>query len=286
MSTPSLETHLSSPTQTVTIRRDGPATIIGERINPSGRRRLLASLKRGDMEIVRRDARAQVEAGAAILDVNAGVPGMDQAALMQQIIQAVREVTEVPLCIDSHNPRVLEAGLFQYRGKALLNSVSGRERSLAAVLPLAGEHQAAVIGLAMDDDGLPASAEQRLQIAAKIVERAESLGIPRSDVIIDPLALAARTDARAAMETLESIRLIVRELGVNVTLGASNLSHGLPQRSTINAAFVAMAIASGVTCPIANPLDKAVREAILASDLIVGHGKWIEDWIDRPFTRN
>lgn len=232
------------------------------------------------MELVRRDAVAQVRAGAALLDVNAYVPGVDQAVLMQQIIRAVREVTDVPLCIDSHSPRVLEAALRQCQGKPLLNSVNGKERSLAAVLPLVVEHRTAVIGLAMDDEGLPETAEQRLRIAARIVERAESLGIPRSDVIVDPVVLTARASARAAREALKSIPLIVGELGVNVTVGASNLSHGLPHRPAINAAFVAMAIAGGATCPIANPLDSAVREAIRASSLIVGHGEWTTDWID------
>jgi 5-methyltetrahydrofolate--homocysteine methyltransferase len=259
-------------------------TVIGERINPSGRKRLMASLRAGDMDVVRRDAIAQVEAGAALLDVNAGVPSLDQAALMRQIVQAVREVTDAPLCFDSHSPRVLKAALSQYQGKALLNSVSGKERSLAAVLPLVKEHQAAVIGLAMDDTGLPRTAEQRLRAAAKIVERAESLGIPRSDVIIDPLVLAASSDSHAARETFRSIRLIADELGVNLTLGASNLSHGLPHRAAINAAFVAMAIAYGVTCPIANPLSKPVREAILASNLILGKGGWAKDENNSPVT--
>ena len=276
MSTQNLTTIVSSLAQTVAISHDRPVTIIGERINPSGRKQLAASLQRGSMDIVRRDAIAQVKAGAALLDVNAGVPGMDQAALMQQVIQAVCKVTDVPLCIDSHNPRVLEAALCKYQGKALLNSVNGKERSLAAILPLVKDHQVAVIGLAMDDDGLPHTAEQRLRAATRIVERAESLGIPRRDVIIDPLVLAGSTDARAAKETLKAIPLIVRELGVNITLGASNLSHGLPRRTAINAAFVAMAIASGVTCPITNPLSQAVREAIRASDLIMGHGDWTE----------
>jgi 5-methyltetrahydrofolate--homocysteine methyltransferase len=277
---PSLETLISSPTQTVTISHDRPIAVIGDRINPSGRRQLTASLKAGNMDVVRRDAIAQVQAGAALLDINAYVPGMDQGVLMRQIIQAVREVTDVPLCLDSHSPRVLKAALSQYRGKPLINSVNGKARSLAAVLPLVKEHQAAVIGLAMDDAGLPKTAEQRLGIAARIVERAESLGIPRSDVIVDPVVLTARADTLAAREALKGIRLVVRELGVNVTIGASNLSHGLPRRPAINAAFVAMAIASGVTCPIANPLDRAVRQAIRASSLIMGHGKWTADWID------
>jgi 5-methyltetrahydrofolate--homocysteine methyltransferase len=275
-----LKTTVSSPTQTVTISRDGPVTIIGERINPSGRKRLTASLKAGNMEVVRRDAVAQARAGASLLDVNAYVPGVGQAVLMQQVIRAVREVTDVPLCIDSHSPRVLKAALRECQGKPVLNSVNGKERSLAAVLPLVVEHRTAVIGMAMDDEGLPETAVQRLRTAARIVERAESLGIPRRDVIVDPVVLTARLDALAAREALKSIPLIVRELGVNVTLGASNLSHGLPHRTAINAAFVAIAIASGATCLIANPLDRQVRETIRASSLIVGRGEWTLHWID------
>jgi 5-methyltetrahydrofolate--homocysteine methyltransferase len=274
-----LETIVSSPTQTVTISRDGPVVLIGERINPTGRKKLMAALQEGNMDVVRRDAAAQVEAGAAILDVNAGLPGADEAALILQIVEAVREVTDVPLCIDSPNPEVLETALSQYEGKALVNSVNGEERSLASVLPLVKKYNAAVIGLAMDDDGIPQTAEKRLEVARKIITRAEALGIPRSDVIIDPLVLAVCTDAEAAQKTLKGIRLIVSEFGVNITMGASNISHGLPNRAAINAAFMAMAIASGLTCPITNPLSLAVSEAILASDLILGRDEWAMNWI-------
>jgi 5-methyltetrahydrofolate--homocysteine methyltransferase len=231
------------------------------------------------MDVIRRDAMTQVEAGAAILDVNAGLPGADEAALMQQIIDAVREVTDVPLCLDSPNADVLDAALAKYEGKALVNSVNGEERSLATVLPLVSKYKAAVIGLAMDDDGIPQTAEKRLEVAQKIVERAGALGIPASDVIIDPLVLAVCTDAKAAVETLKGIRLIVDELGVNITMGASNVSHGLPSRAAINAAWMAMSIAAGLTCPITNQLSTAVREAILASDLILGRDEWAMNWI-------
>jgi 5-methyltetrahydrofolate--homocysteine methyltransferase len=274
-----LETIVSSKTRTVTISRDGPVAIIGERINPTGRKKLMAALQAGNMDVVRRDAVAQVKAGAAILDVNAGLPGADETALMLQTIAAVREVTDIPLCIDSPNPQVLEAALSQYEGKALVNSVNGEKRALETILPLVKEHNAAVIGLAMDDDGIPQTAQKRLEVAGKIIERAQALGIPRRDVIIDPLVLAVCTDAQAARETLQAMRLIVREYGVNLTMGASNISHGLPNRSTINAAFMAMSIAAGLTCPITNPLSVAVREAILASDLLLGHDEWAMNWI-------
>ena len=274
-----LETVVSSASQTVTIGRNGPVVIIGERINPTGRKKLMAALKEGNMDVVRRDAAAQVAAGAGILDVNAGVPGADEPALMQQLIRAVREVTDVPLCIDSPNPNTLEAGLRIYDGKPLINSVNGEERSLDTILPLVKKYNAAVIGLAMDDDGIPQTAEKRLQVAHKIVERAESMGIPACDVIIDPLVLTVGSDAQAARTTLTATKLIVAELGANITMGASNVSFGLPDRAVINATFMAVAIACGLSCPITNPLSTAVRESILASNLLLGHDEWAMNWL-------
>ena len=274
-----LETTVTSASQAVTIGRNGPVRIIGERINPTGRKQLMAALQEGDLDVVRRDAKAQIEAGAAILDVNAGVPGADEPALMRKMIAAVREVTDAPLCIDSPNPKTLEAGLKAYDGKALVNSVNGEERSLQNILPLVAKYGAAVIGLCMDDDGIPQTAERRLSVARKIIARAEGLGIPRSDVIIDPLVLTVGADQQAARTTLTATRLIVREFGVNITMGASNVSHGLPDRPAINAAFLAMAIACGLSCPITNPLSTQVREAVLVGNLLLGHDEWAMDWI-------
>ena len=274
-----LSTTISSATQTITISRDGPVVIIGERINPTGRKSLMAALQEGNLDVVRSDAAAQVEAGAGILDVNAGVPGADDVALMPQMIAAVRQVTDVPLSIDSPNPRVLKAGLDCYQGKALVNSVNGEEKSLASILPLIKEYNAAVIGLCMDDDGIPQTAEKRLEVARKIVDRAEGLGIPREDVIIDPLVLTVGSDAQAALTTLEATRLIVAELGVNITMGASNVSHGLPDRAVLNGVFMAIAITCGLSCPITNPLVLNVREAVLASNLFLGHDEWAMNWI-------
>lgn len=274
-----LTTTVSSATQEVTITRDGPVVMIGERINPTGRKRLMQALQKGNLDVVRKDAKAQVEAGAAILDVNAGVPGEDDVALMKQMMDAVREVTSVPLCIDSPNPEVLASALSRYEGKALVNSVNGEEKSLTSILPLVSEYNAAVIGLAMDEDGIPQTAEQRLRNAVKIVERAEKLGIPRSDVIIDPLVMAVGSDTQAAFVTLSATRMIVQELGVNITMGASNVSHGLPDRRVLNGTFMALAIACGLSCPITNPLIREVREAILASDLFLGHDEWAMNWI-------
>jgi 5-methyltetrahydrofolate--homocysteine methyltransferase len=274
-----LETTVSSKTQSVTISRDGPLVIIGERINPTGRKKLMAALQKGNLDVVRKDAVAQVEAGAAILDVNAGVPGADEAALMLQIIQAVREVTDVPLCIDSPNPSVLEAALSQYEGKALVNSVNGEERALEKILPLIAKHKAAVIGLAMDDDGIPQNVEKRLQVAQKIIDRAQALGIPRNDVIIDPLVLTVGSDSKAGLTTLAATRMIATKFGVNITMGASNVSHGLPDRRVINATFLAMAMACGLTCPITNPLVTAVRETAMSGNLLLGKDEWAMNWI-------
>lgn len=274
-----LETTLSSATQTVTISRNGPVVIIGERINPTGRKKLMAALQAGDLAPVRQDAQAQMEAGAAVLDVNAGVPGADEPALMLKMIAAVREVTDVPLCIDSPNPTVLEAALSHYQGKALVNSVNGEDKSLARILPLIAKYGAAVIGLCMDDAGIPDTAEKRLLVARKIVQRAESLGIPRGDVIVDPLVLTVGADQQAARVTLEAARLIANELGVNIAMGASNVSHGLPDREIINTTFLAMAIANGLSCPITNPLIPAVRETVLAANLLMGRDEWAMNWI-------
>jgi 5-methyltetrahydrofolate--homocysteine methyltransferase len=274
-----LETTVSSATRAVTISRNGPVVIVGERINPTGRKVLISALKEGNMDVVRSDAVAQVEAGASILDVNAGVPGADEPALMRQIIRAVREVTDLPLCIDSPNPQTLEAGLSIYEGKALINSVNGEEKSLTSILPLVKRYNAAVIGLAMDDDGIPQTAQKRLDAARKIIGRAESMGIPRHDVLIDPLVLTVGADCQAARMTLEATQLIAEEFGVNIAMGASNVSHGLPDRPTINAAFMALAIACGLSCPITNPLSIPVHEAILAANLLMGHDEWAVNWI-------
>jgi len=274
-----LETIVSSATQTVTISRERPITIIGERLNPTGRTKLMAALQKGDMEAVRRDAIAQVEAGAAILDVNAGVPGVEGPELMLHMIRAVREVTDVPLAIDSPNPQVLDAALEQYEGKALINSVNGEGKSLDTILPLVKKHKAAVIALAMDDDGIPQTAEKRLEVARKIVARAEGLGIPRNDVIVDPLVLAVGADSKASVVTLRATRLIASELGVNIAMGASNVSHGLPDRPALNSVFLAMAVACGLSCPITNPLSIPLRKAVLAADLFMGHDEWAMNWI-------
>lgn len=274
-----LKTTVSSPSKTVEISRELPTVIIGERINPTGRKKVLAALKEGDFEIVRKDAAAQVAAGAQILDVNAGVPGVDEAALLTEMMHIVMDVTDVPLCIDTADPEALESALSVYEGKAVVNSVNGEERSLDSVLPLVKEHGAAVIGLCMDDDGIPETAEARLGVAGKIIDRATGLGIPLEDIVIDPLALTMGADSNAGRIALDTIEMVVEEFGVNVTMGASNISFGMPDRKYINSTFIAMAIHAGLTCPITNPLVTEIQTAILAADLAMGRDDYGMEWI-------
>ena len=274
-----LTTKVSSKTQTVEINREKPTVIIGERINPTGRKLMQKALQAGDFDIVRKDAVAQVNAGAKILDVNAGVPGADEPALLKKVLNTVLEVTDVPLCIDTADPEALEVALKEYQGKALVNSVNGEERSLDAVLPLVKEYGAAVIGLCMDDDGIPTSAEHRLSVAAKIIERASKLGIPIEDIVIDPLALTMGADHTAGSMAMETIEMIVAEFGVNITMGASNISFGMPDRKHINSTFIAMSIYAGLSCPITNPLEESVAIAVLAADLSMGKDEYGMNWI-------
>jgi len=272
-----MKTRVASAVKEVVISTDGPTVLIGERINPTGKKKLAAALLAGDLDVVRREAVAQVQAGADILDVNVGLAELDEVALLPQAVQAVMEAVDVPLCLDSHNPKALAAALQVYRGKPIINSVNGQEESLREVLPLVKEYGAAVIGLTMDDAGIPKDAARRVAIAHKIVERAEALGIPREDVIIDCLALTVATDSQAALVTLEAVRRVKEELGVNQTLGASNISFGLPDRDILNSAFLALAIAAGVTCPTVDAAK--VRPAILATDLLLGRDEYAMRYI-------
>ncbi len=274
-----LTTILSSATRQVVINRDRPTIVIGERINPTGRKQVLAAFAAGDFEIARTDAISQVEAGAHMLDVNAGIPGADEPVMLKQVLQTVMAATDVPLCIDTADPVALEAALSFYKGKALVNSCNGEERSLKAVLPIVKEYGAAVIGLCMDDDGIPETPEARLAVAGKIIERAGKLGIPIEDVVIDPLALTMGADSHAGRIALDTIELLIEKLGVNITMGASNISFGMPDRAYINSAFIAMAIHAGMTCPITNPLITQVITAVLAADLAMGRDDYGMRWI-------
>ena len=277
--TEGLTTVLSSAAKRVEVNRSRPTVIIGERINPTGRKQVLEAFQAGDFEIARADAIAQVAAGAQMLDVNAGVPGADETALLAQVLQTVMDAVDVPLCIDTPDPEALEAALALYKGKALVNSCNGEERSLNRVLPIVKEYGAAVIGLCMDDDGIPETAEDRLRVAGRIIERAGRVGIPIEDVVIDPLALTMGANSNAGAIALETIMLVVAEFGVNVTMGASNISFGVPDRAYINSAFIAMAIHAGLTCPITNPLVTPVITAVLAADLAMGRDMYAQRWI-------
>lgn len=274
-----LTTILSSANSTVEINREKPTVIIGERINPTGRKKVLAALQEGNFDLVRHDALSQAAAGAAVLDVNAGVPGADEVALLSQVMQVAMEAVDAPLCIDTANPQALAAALKLYEGKPLVNSVNGEKKSLDAILPLVKEHGTAVIGLCMDDDGIPPTAQDRLKVAATIIERAAQMGIGPEDVIIDPLILTLGADSQAGRISLETIALVVEEFGVNITMGSSNVSFGLPDRKYLNAAFLAMAIQSGLTCPITNPLVLEIQTAVLAADLALGRDDYGMRWI-------
>jgi 5-methyltetrahydrofolate--homocysteine methyltransferase len=268
-----METVLVGTGKKVIISDDRPTVIIGERINPTGKKKLSAALATGDLGVVHQEALSQTDVGADVLDVNVGAAGVDEVDLLPRAVKLVMETVDVPLCIDTANPTAMAAALKVYQdlapeGKPLINSVNGEESHLENVLPLVAEYGAAVIGLCMDDDGIPEEPERRLAVANKIVERAASLGIPREDIVIDCLALTMGADSEAGWKTLETIRLIKAELGVNITLGASNISFGLPAREVINGAFIAMAIYAGLNCPIVDAAK--VQSYILAADLAMG----------------
>jgi len=274
-----VETILTSAEKSVAIGPDRAVCIIGERINPTGRASLAAELAVGDLDRVGSDALAQVAAGASILDVNAGIPMVDEPALLARIVELVQSVTEAPLCIDSSVVEALARGLEVYDGKALVNSVTGESDRMEAVLPLVRRHGAAVIGLTMDEDGIPDTGEKRLEVARKIVRRAGDHGISETDVLIDPLVLPVGASPRAGRTALETLRLVREELGVNTVCGASNVSFGLPGRPAVNASFLAMTVGAGITAVITNPLDEESRRGILTGDLLMGNDEHCMNWI-------
>ena len=263
-----MHTILKGAAKEVTVGIDQPFVMIGEKINPTGRKKLAAALAEGNLDYVRQLAESQVAWGAEVLDVNVGVPGADEVALIRKVVEVVCSVVSVPLCLDSGNPEVLAAGLAAAPGKPLVNSVSGEEKRLQSVLPLVKERGAAVIGLTMDDNGIPKTAEERLAVAEKIMERAAKLGIPAEDIIIDPLVLTVGSDSQAARVTLQTVELLQKHFGVNINLGASNVSFGLPDRPTINAAFLTLAIQMGATCSITDPAK--LGQTVKAADMLLG----------------
>jgi len=263
-----MNTLLKSQTREVSISAEGPIVIIGEKINPTGRKLLAAAYREGNLDYVRELAQKQVAAGADLLDVNVGVPGMDEVELLPKIVAAVASFVDVPLCLDSANVQALAAALPLAPGKPLVNSVNGEEASLASVLPLIKDRGAAVIGLTMDERGIPNDPETRISIAGKILERAARLGIGPEDIVIDPLVLTVGADTNAGVVTLRTIEGVRKEFGVNINLGASNVSFGLPERHTINEAFLALAAGRGANCVITDPMKHTLM--IRAIDLLMG----------------
>lgn len=263
-----MQTVLKGRSTEVMIDTDGPVVIIGESINPTRRKKLVETLKAGDFSYVLQLAGSQIKAGADVLDVNVGFPGVDDERLLPETVKVIQEAYDIPLCLDSPNPKAIESALNVAEGKPLINSVNGEERSLQAILPVARDHGAAVIGLVMDDDGITSDPEKRFQIAEKILNRAIRSGIAQEDVVIDPLAMAVSADPDACMVTLETIKLVHDRLGLNITQGASNISFGLPNREDLNNAHMAISIWNGLTCPIANP--SKITALVRAMDLIRG----------------
>lgn len=270
-------TTLKGTSKEVHIDTNGPVVIIGECINPTRRKRLVSTLQAGDFEYMLELAMQQAVEMADVLDVNVGFPGVDDVVLLPAAVNAIQAKYDVPLCLDSPNPEAIEAALKVASGKCLINSVNGEEKSLQSLLPVAKEYGAAIIGLSMDESGITNDPFKRLAVAEKVVNRAVKAGIPQEDVIIDPLAMAVSADPHACLVTLETIRLIHEKLGLNITMGASNISFGLPGRGTLNASFISLAISAGLTCPIANP-GKIVK-AIRATDLILGRDDYAMRYI-------
>ena len=265
------DTIISSATREVVIGFDRPFVIIGERINPTGRKIMAAEMMAGDYSRVIADALAQVEAGAHMLDVNAGIPLADEPGMLAKAIQLVQGVTDVPISIDSSIVAALEAGLAVYKGKALVNSVTGEEDRLETVLPLVKKYGAAVVAISNDETGISQDPDVRFAVAKKIVERAADYGIPACDVVVDPLVMPIGAINQAGVQVMRLVHRLRTELKVNTTCGASNVSFGLPERNGINAGFLTMAMASGMTSAITNPLHAEVVRAIMAADVMMGH---------------
>ncbi len=273
-----MDTILESQSKTVVIGAGRPFCIIGERINPTGRKAFQAQLQAGDLSQIEIDVEEQLAGGADMLDVNVGDPLADEVGLMDQAVRLIQGITDIPLCIDSSVIEALEAGLAAYEGKALVNSVTGEDERMDAILPLVAKHGAAVIGLANDDE-IPMDPQRRLEIARKIVSRAGDYGIKPEDVVIDPLAMPVGAEPRAVNLFNETVRLIRDDLGVNMTCGASNTSFGLPDRPTLGATFLAIAESHGLTSAIMDARSRACVDGVRAADFLLGHDEWGSNWI-------
>ena len=284
-----IETIISSAAKEIRIGFDQPFVIIGERINPTGRKMLAKEMAEGDFSRVEKDALAQVAAGAHMLDVNAGIPLADEPGILAETIKLVQSLTDVPLSIDSSIVAALEAGLEVYQGKALLNSVTGEEERLESVLPLVKKYNCAVVAISNDETGISEDPDVRFEVAKKIVERAEDHGIPRADVVVDPLVMPIGAMGTAGVQVMQLVRRLREELKVNTTCGASNVSFGLPNRDGVNAAFLTMAMASGLTSAITNPLHDSIMQAVMGGDVMLGKDSNCANWIRKyrePSTEN
>lgn len=276
-----MHTVLKSASKTVTIGHDQPFVIIGERINPTGRKKFQQLLRAGDLSTIKKDVADQIVGGADVLDVNMGVPLTDEPALLAAAIKMIQSITDTPICIDSSIIEALEAGLGAYEGKALVNSMTGEDDRMEIILPLIKRYGAAIIALPNDETGIPATAAERLVITEKIVRTVEKYGIPLEDLVIDPLAMTVGADPEAVKHTLETIYLIREKWGLNMTLGASNISFGLPNRHVLNAAFLPAAMSHGLTCAVMDSRTPLIVEAVRAADLLLGLDPWGGNWISR-----
>jgi 5-methyltetrahydrofolate--homocysteine methyltransferase len=273
-----MKTILRGKTKEVIINTEGPVIIIGECINPTRRKKLVSTLQAGNFEYVLELTKSQIDAMADMLDVNVGFPGVDDAKLLPETVKQIQSHFDIPLCLDSPNSKAIEKALKVLDGKCLVNSVNGEEKSMNAILPIIKEYSVAVIGLTMDDDGITNDPWKRLAIAEKILNRAVKLGIKEEDVVIDPLAMAVSADPNACLVTMETIKLVHQKLGLNITMGASNISFGLPNREILNAAFMTLSILNGLTCPIANP--EKITATIRATDLILGRDAYAMRFVE------
>lgn len=274
-----MNTTLTNRSKTVLIGPEQPFVMIGERINPTRRKKLAETMAQGDYAVALEDARRQIEAGAQVLDVNAGIPGGDEPVLLRGVTEALLAETDTPLCFDSANPEALAAALSIYPGKALINSTTAEASMMDKVFPLARQYGAAVIGVITDESGIPVTPEDRLSVAAKLIRRAGEYGIPPEDILVDCLALTVGADHKAGQVTLDAMDLVRKELGVNLSLGASNVSYGLPDRKILNTAYLALAIARGMTAAITDPTVPEIRTTLLACDLLLGRDEYAMRWI-------
>jgi 5-methyltetrahydrofolate--homocysteine methyltransferase len=276
-----MHTVVQSASKTVTIGHDQPFVIIGERINPTGRKKFQELLRAGDLSTIAVDVESQIKGGADMLDVNMGVPLTHEPALLSKAIKMIQGMTDMPICIDSSVIEALQAGLEAYEGKALVNSMTGEDDRMELILPLIKKHNAAIIALPNDEIGIPATAAERIVITEKIIRAVEKHGISLDNLVIDPLAMTVGADPEAVKITLETIHLIREKFGLNMTLGASNISFGLPNRHALNAAFLPAAMSHGLTCAVMDARTPAINEAVRAADLLLGMDQWGGNWITR-----